>query len=389
MKTSSCVGTLVAVHLLTTSAVSLQADPFTNWVQGLPDIGYLEDIAFGNNTFVAVGSSGRIYFSKDGADWTLHQINYDYGFYGVTYGGGQFLALGTYTIHLGALTYIGMSTDGQSWQFRDDIWHEGEILRSVAYQNGAAVAISFYYNRLWYGTNFQGYGPYWTQVGTGSFANVAFGSDRFVVVGGGGLIQTSFNGKDWLVSNSGVPNTLVDVAYGNGTYVAVGLQGTILRSIDATNWIPCESTTSNRLLSIAFGAGVFLAAGDPASEVFSSTDGEVWQLHHTDIANGGSRSFGVGTLTFGAGRFVGIIGRTSIYRSGSVQIELSGCYRADLNGFEVTAQGGLERPYTLQGSTNLADWTDLLVFTNSGPTNIFLDTCASKTPHRFFRAVAP
>lgn len=389
MKTSSCVWTLVAVHLLTTSAVSLQADPFENWLQGLPDIGYLEDVAFGNDAFVAVGSSGRIYFSKDGADWTLHQANYGFSFYGVTYGGSQFLALGTYAIHLGALTCIALSTDGQSWQFRDDIWHEGEILRSVAYENGAAVATSFYYNRLWYGTNFQGYGPYWTQVGTFSFANVAFGRDRFVVVGEGGLIQTSFNGKDWLVADSGVTNTLVDVAYGNGTYVAVGLQGTILRSGDATNWIPCASPTTNRLLSIAFGAGVFLAAGSPASEVVSSSDGVVWQLHHTDIPDGVSRYFGVGALTFGAGRFVGIIGRTSIYRSGSVQIELSGRYRADWNGFEVTTRGGLERPYTLQGSTNLADWTDVLVFTNSRPTNIFLDTSASQTPHRFFRAVAP
>ena len=67
-----CVRTLLAVHLLTTSATWLEADPFENWVPRLPDIRFLEDVTFGNDAFVAVGSSGQIFSSKHGADWAIH-----------------------------------------------------------------------------------------------------------------------------------------------------------------------------------------------------------------------------------------------------------------------------------------------------------------------------
>jgi len=402
MKATSRMGMLLAVHLLTTSATWLEADPFENWVQRLPDMRALEDVTFGKDAFVAVGWNGWIYSSKNGVDWAFRGVNTAYSFYGVTYGGGQFLAVGTFAIHLDALTCIGLSTDGQNWGILWDEWHPNETFVSVTYGNDAAVAINWDYDHLFCATNLQGAGPYWTLVGTGSlgsFTRVTFGGGRFVLVGEGGLIQTSFNGKDWVVANSGVTNALLDVAYGNGTYMAVGLEGTILRSGDGITWMPCASPTTNGLSCIAFGAGVFLAGGYPVSEVFSSTGGAVWQLHRTNIPNppdGLDRW--LQPLTFGAGSFVAIVWKyapgcciwsSSICQSGSVQVELSGAYRADLNGFEVTARGGLERAYRLQESTNLTDWTNVLVFTNSGPTNIFLDTSASQTPRRFFRAVAP
>jgi hypothetical protein len=393
MKYSSWVGTLIAVHLLTTSATWLEADPFENWAQRLPEMRFLEDVTFGNDTFVAVGSSGQMLSSKNGADWALHQANYEYGFYGVTYGGGQFVAVGTFTIHLDPLICIGVSTDGQSWVVLQN-YTPWVFLQSVARGNDTTVAVSrgggFYYS-----TDFQT----WTPVSTGRFYSVVFGKDKFVAVGRDGIIQTSPNGRDWAVANSGVTNRLTDVAYGNGTYMAVGGEGRILRSGDASTWIPCASPTTNGLSSIAFGGGVFMAAGYPVGEVVSSTDGELWQLHRTDIPDppdGRIRS--LKALAFGAGSFVALnsdyapgccLWSTSIFQSASVQVELGGSYRADLNGFEVTARGGLERAYTLQESTNLADWTDVLVFTNSGSTNIFVDTSASRTPHRFFRAVAP
>ena len=141
---------------------------------------------------------------------------------------------------------------------------------------------------------------------------------------------------------------------------------------------------------------MFLTAGY-AREVMSSTSGVAWESHNTDIPiapTGITRLFK--TLTFGGGRFVGIawdsapnyLASTSIYQSASLQVELNCRYREDLNGLEVTAQGGLERVYTLQKSTNLTGWSDILVFTNPGPTNVFVDDALSNVPVRFFRAIS-
>jgi len=135
--------------LLTTSGTWLEADPSENWVQRLPGIRFLEDVTFGNDAFVAVGSSGQIYSSKRGADWAFHGVNSAYSLYGVTYGGGQCLAVGTFALHLDPLTCMGVSTDGQSWLIGWDMWHPGEVFGSVAYGIDTAVAVNYYHNRLY------------------------------------------------------------------------------------------------------------------------------------------------------------------------------------------------------------------------------------------------
>jgi hypothetical protein len=399
MKVPSHVVMLLGLPLLTISAASLGADPLETWVQRLAGFRYLEDVTFGNSIFVAVGSYGAIFSSNDGLDWSYHQASSVYAsslydFYGVTYGEHEFVAVGLFPIHLDSVGCVGVSTDGQKWT-ASPAWNFSTRSQiHAAYGNHTLVVMDWFGGSfLAYSTDFQN----WTWDRSNSTYNVVYENGRFIAVGSNGLIRTSTNAIDWNVAYSGVTNALADVAYGNGMYVAVGAQGRILRSRDGNTWIPCVSPTANVLRKVAFGAGMFLAAGRPTSEVVSSTDGEVWQLHKTDLPSPPSDGFlYFHALTFGAGTFVGLIETyapyaivsTDIYQSGSVQVELGAQIRSDLNGIQLTARGGMERAYTLQGSTDLGDWTDLLVFTNSGPTNVFLDTSLSNAPRRFYRAVA-
>ena len=73
--------------------------------------------AFGNNTFVAVGSSNTYYnnilTSEDGLTWSSANVYvwpYDY-FVSVTFGNNQFVAVG----HYGS---VYSSSDGKSWSNR-------------------------------------------------------------------------------------------------------------------------------------------------------------------------------------------------------------------------------------------------------------------------------
>ena len=74
------------------------------------------------------------------------------------------------------------------------------------------------------------------------FEGIAYGNGQFVAVGnsdgtiglrdGVGTIQTSTDGLNWVLRQSGTPQhtDLRGVAYGNGRFIAVGSGGTILQS---------------------------------------------------------------------------------------------------------------------------------------------------------------
>jgi hypothetical protein len=60
-------------------------------------------------------------------------------------------------------------------------------------------------------------------------------------------------------------------------------------------------------------------------------------------------------------------------------------------GFELAGVGQSGAPYRLQASTtlNMADWIDVLSFTNTQPTISLTDTSATSFTQRFYRLVSP
>jgi len=140
----SFVLSLICVISLIGSAVG-QAN--WTWRNPLPTNNCLKDIAYGNNTFVAISQPNTILTSSDGITWTMHVLNTKNGLlFGITYGNGTFVAVGR---------GIYTSTDGITW-----IQHPMDSIND--------------------------------------FSNVCYGNNTFVAVGADNIIATSTNdGATW------------------------------------------------------------------------------------------------------------------------------------------------------------------------------------------------
>ncbi len=159
--------------------------------------------------------------------------------YGITYGGGQFVAVGRVPFR---------SVDGATWV------------------NGIAGTGTF-------GNNFYPYG------------GVTFGNNRFVTVGQDysfatsswyGVIALSQNGITWSNATPANASPFKCVAYGNGRFVAGGENGRMYYSIGGESWIETASPVTNTLRAAQFASGRFVVCGE-YGRILTSTNGIDWQ----------------------------------------------------------------------------------------------------------------
>ena len=229
-----------------------------------------EDIAYGNNRFVAVG--GQISTSTDGITWEEPVIITDRFFYSVCYGNGRFIAVG----RDGYITY---STDGKNWAtpFTVGSTH----WQSVCYGNGKYVAM---------GINFCSTsvdGKTWTTPskvitdGTETeydvYYDIIYANNKFMAVSYNAKVTTSIDGINWSTPISIDPKyTRLGIAYGNGRYVAVG--GQISTSTDGITWEePIQILDPTIVLqSIVYGDNKFIAVGHDGY-IVTSTNGINWE----------------------------------------------------------------------------------------------------------------
>jgi len=158
-------------------------------------MGSIDSIAYGNGTFVAVGSGlngeGEIAASTtNGATWEAIDVSNIFGnstVNGIVYGGNMFVAGG-------GDGKIATSTNGTTW---------------------TAVAD----RTVWKFENIDGYN---------SIKAIAYGNGKFVA-GSDSKTATSTNGTTWTAVDSTVwkYGQINAIAYGNGKFVAVGAFGTI------------------------------------------------------------------------------------------------------------------------------------------------------------------
>ena len=183
-------------------------------------------VAYGNGTYVTVGTGGNILYSLDGVVWTNTSSGTTSNLTTVVYGSGTFVAGGAN----GTVIY---STDGKVWQ--------------------KSGAVSY------------------TTVNS-----ITFGNSLFVLVTLLGGIYTSSTGVNWTARTSGVTIPLNSVAYGNSIFVAVGAGGVILTSSDntATSWSN-QTVGNSDLLGINYQNSTFVATGKNNKALYSA-DGTVW-----------------------------------------------------------------------------------------------------------------
>src|SRR5882762_3296114 len=80
---------------LLSAAAGLRASPLDSWtVQYMGLNNDLFGVAFGKGTFVAVGTNGLILTSANGLDWTPRSSGTTNDLNGVAFGNGSFVAVG-------------------------------------------------------------------------------------------------------------------------------------------------------------------------------------------------------------------------------------------------------------------------------------------------------
>ena len=194
-----------------------------------PDFGNLNDVAYAQGRYVAVGDGSRVFTSADGLAWTQSTFALTATLSAVAGGPSAFVAAGT-----GGSLYS--SPDGATWFQRA------------------------------------------TNLG-GAFRAAAYGAGRFVVVGDGGRIQQSADGTTWAAATSGVTAALQTVIYVDDLgFVAAGDAGTILLSTDGLAWTAQETGVSDSLTAVASTPLGIVASGGANGTLLTSLDGANWTV---------------------------------------------------------------------------------------------------------------
>jgi hypothetical protein len=224
-------------------------------------------------------------------------------------------------------------------------------LQSIAYGNGlyvAAVAEGFGGGTgAWVVTSPNA--VVWTEQfceATNEIEGVAYGNGLFVAVADNGFILTSPDGTNWTEQSGGQTNfALVNISYGNGTFVAIGAAGALLTSTDGTNWVSRNAGTANELFGAVFGQDTLVVVG-----------------------------------------YGGTILQSGVMPPSGGQLSAVPGWANGVFGFSLSAP--LRGQWEIQTSTNLENWTDLILITVTNATMPLIDTGAMNSSQRFYRAVS-
>jgi len=279
-------------------------------------------VTYGNGLYVAVGT-GKIAYSTDAGVWTqaaTPSFSTDV-IRGVAYGSGLYVAVG----NSGKIAY---STDADTWTQATTPSFSTSSIQDVTYGNGTYVAVGVS-GKIAYSTD----GDAWTQSTTPSFSTdtingVTFGNGLYVAVGGSGKIAYSTDGDTWTQATTPSFGTasIYGVTYGNGLYVAVGNGGKIGYSTDANTWTqattPSFSTT--QIYGVTYGSGLYVAVSSIGKIAYSS-DGDTWTQAATP-------SFGTDVIrgvAYGNGLYVAVSDAGKIGWSPSNRTTFSGSDEAE------------------------------------------------------------
>lgn len=229
-----------------TAVVSLS---FSNWIERESGLSaHLQDVAYGNGVFVAVGYSGALLSSVDGVVWTERDAATNSYILDVIYADGQFMAVTS-----GGEVIV--STDGIAWVARD----------VSAYSLGAICKGNGIYMAVGSRASISSDGITWSTVETGLSHvqySVAYGNGRFVVGTSGGWASVSLdNGATWQNVSIGSSGGVTSMIFHDGEFIATqGIR--ILKSIDGLNWTQHEiEGGTSRVNDVTEHGGVLFMAG--------------------------------------------------------------------------------------------------------------------------------
>jgi hypothetical protein len=278
-------------------------------------------LAYGNKTFVAVyprtGVPGAA-TSPDGVTWTSRTLPPTNVWWSdVTYGSGQFVAVGTRNATGGPFLNVATSPDGITWTLRtttivDSSTLDSGFWRGVNYGNGLFIADQKTSYNSAFATSSDGIT--WTKrtIPAGTWCSVAYGAGLFVSIDGTtgpgfNRALTSPDGVTWTLRTTPNAASWTSVAYGGGKFVAVSSRDyssftNAITSTDGTTWTQLSNNIphygSAAYSKILYGNGTFVATNNfLTGYVASSPDGTTW-------TRGGALGAGGGVMAYGNGKFV-------------------------------------------------------------------------------------
>ncbi|MEX0649524.1 MAG: hypothetical protein WD200_00805 [Candidatus Andersenbacteria bacterium] len=240
-------------------------------------------IAYGNGKFVVVGD-GEAAYSDDGVKWAATDIKFARSTTpgdsvradGISFANGRFFAFG--------FDKTASSTDGMDWSLIDVGLGQGDVVPSITYGNGKFVG------HRYKTTVTSEDGISWTSYPVGDtppkypFGNtthgpLTFAEGKFVMTGPAELAAYSEDGINWTEAiipllhrppfNENVGGLSRDrfrIVYGNDRFVSLGQHNLNAYSDDGVNWMAMPDIGNHpfHLDSypiVAFGGDKFIAAG--------------------------------------------------------------------------------------------------------------------------------
>lgn len=234
----------------------------------------------GSNLFVAVGLDGLRVVSKDGKTWTDAQTGREGESYrAACFGNGLCVAVGSF----GGDNILANTADGKTWKTGKHEAKYVKYIRGLSFGNGQFFALGGDPGSVGQSKPFvmfskdglQWDGPH-DIPGKHMLRRAAWGAGRFVAAGDRGRRAASKDGKEWLdAPETKAIDTLADVCFGNGVFVGVGLHGLRMKSDDGLKWTARQTgEEGEHLNSVVFANGRFVAIG--AGATYTSADGEKW-----------------------------------------------------------------------------------------------------------------
>ncbi len=322
--------------------------------------GQVNDVAYGNGVWVAVGTNNGIMSSSDGgATWTQRTsgLASSTTFKGVTYANGAFITVGTPS---GIAPSACVSSDGSTWATASIPVAAGTEMYGIAYKSGTWIAGGDS-GIVAYSTN---NGVTWTSAGTASVPGIlcaAVGNGLFVVSGGNGKVAYSSNGISWTDSGATLfsGGTVAGIAYGNGIFMATKGDAAAT-SPDAAVWTSVTGpglSYQNNGNATGFGGGSWYASGDDGLNdrvAVSSDNGTTWTRTTISGWPGANTLTGIDfSIVENKWMVGGSSGATATQTASSQSITIAGCQTDGfLVGETVVSDPAAAGPATITAVSN-------------------------------------
>jgi hypothetical protein len=288
------------------------------------------------NGYVVVGNGGTVFYSPDGLGWREQTSNTGNALFGVASSSSTLVAVGS------GGTIISMGSGQTQWTPRTS--GVTTPLRAVTWDGAFFTAVGDL-GVIVRSAN----GITWSRVPSSTTDNLfgiaAASPQHLVAVGGNGRVLLG-NGSTWSIMSSGTGWTLRGAAWDGRRFTAVGLSGTLITSTDGRTWSH-QSATGNDLFGISARTdGELLAVGEGGTIIYSScpcaTD--------DNASTGGNTAITIPVLANDFGNNLSVIAMDSASRQGgSLQnngdgtityTPATGFTGRDIFNYTITGDGG-------------------------------------------------